>query len=70
VPEDCVSYQGDTLQVEQGDYIRSGWGVKNMRFNAADEGQQLFPNPSRPVCDLDDRMVQNFIHRIGTVRKA
>ena len=67
VPEDCIVAEGDTLRIAEGDYVRSGWDVRNMRFNDSGAGQHLFPDPQRPVGDLGGELVRNFVCRIQTV---
>ena len=67
VPEDCISGKGDEMEVAEGDYSRSGWDVRNMRFNDAGEGHHLFPNMQRPIVELDREPVKTFIHRIAGV---
>ena len=67
VPEYCISDCGDRVQVSEGDYLRSGWDVRNMRFNDAGEGQHLFPNMSRPIFELDSEPVKTFLQRIAGV---
>ncbi len=68
VPADCLLSEGNTLRVVEGDYMRSGWDVRNMRFNDAGEGQHLFPNTLRPVSDLENERVRTFLHRIELIR--
>ena len=70
VPDDCIFFEDGKLRVEEGDYVRSGWDVRNMRFNDFGTGQHLFPNAARPVVDLDNDSVRVFLHRIENVRAA
>ena len=70
VPENCLAREGDVVRVREGDYMRSGWDVRNMRFNDAGEGQHLFPNPLRPVVDSDTAQVRQFLHRLEQVHAA
>lgn len=70
VPSDCISAEGDNVHILEGDYVRSGWDVRNMRFNDAGEGQHLFPNTRRPVSDFESEKVRVFLHRIESVHAA
>jgi hypothetical protein len=70
VPEYCLVKEDGRLVVAEGDYMRSGWDVRNMRFNDAGEGQHLFPNTQRPIADLDVESVRIFLNRIDSVHAA
>ena len=70
VPEYCIQSVGDRTEVAEGEYMRSGWDLRNMRFNEAGEGQHLFPNAQRPVANLDNEPVRIFLRRIANVRFA
>lgn len=70
VPENCLAREGDGVRVLEGDYLRSGWDVRNMRFNEAGEGQHLFPNPLRPIVDPDTDQVRRFLRRLEQVHAA
>jgi len=70
VPDVCIDRAGDHVRVVEGAYLRSGWDVRNMRFNDAGEGQHLFPNMERPVVDLEGKSVQTFLGRIERVAVA
>ena len=61
-------FEDGKLRIEEGDYVRSGWDVRNMRFNDFGTGQHLFPNTDRPVVNLDDDSVRVFLQRIENVR--
>ena len=70
VPEDCIVFENGGIRLVEGDYLRSGWDVRNMRFNDQGSGQHLFPNTGRPVSDLDDENVKIFLERIEHVGAA
>src|SRR3979490_2446119 len=70
VPEDCILCAPDGVCVCEGDYIRSGWDVRNMRFNDAGTGEHLFPDALRPVIDLESPPVKTFIRRIDLIGAA
>jgi hypothetical protein len=70
VPGDCISGEGGDVHVAEIDYMRSGWDVRNMRFNDAAFGEHLFPDAHRPVSDLNSAPVRIFLNRIKTVRSA
>lgn len=70
VPQDFIRSEPDGLHVAEANYLRSGWGARNLRCNDAGDGHHLFPNPHRPVSDLDDRRVQTFLHRIEVMPAA
>lgn len=70
VPQDCIIGDGDDAYVAELDYMRTGWDVRNMRFNDAAYGEHLFPNSHRPVTDLNTVPVRVFLNRIKTVRCA
>ena len=70
VPRECVTGEGDDVQVAELDYVRSGWDVRNMRFNDAAYGEHLFPNARRPVSDLEAKPVRVFLNRVRNVRSA
>ncbi len=70
VPEELITAEADSISVPGGAYVRSGWDVRNMRFNDEGEGEHLFPNPRRPVSDLEGPLVRSFIRRIEIVQPA
>ncbi len=67
VPEEFIFSDGEGLRVDEGNYIRSRWDVRNMRFNDAGEGQHLFPNAQRLMADLNGERVSIFIRRLASV---
>jgi hypothetical protein len=67
VPEDCIAFEGGGFRLMEVDYARSGWDVRNLRFNDDGSGQHLFPNTEKPVADLDSGQVKTFIDRIDNV---
>lgn len=70
VPQDLIDDKGDEVQVAEGDYVRNGWDVRNMRSNQSSSGEHLFPNVRRPVSDLESEPVRIFLRRISMVRVA
>ena len=70
VPQDCITGEGDDVHVAELDYMRTGWDVRNMRFNDAADGEHLFPDAHRPVSDLNAAPVRMFLDRIKIVRSA
>ena len=67
VPEDCIAFERGGFRLVEGDYMRSGWDVRNMRFNDEGLGQHLFPNTGKPISDLNNARVKVFIERIENV---
>jgi hypothetical protein len=67
VPEDCIVFESGGFRLIEGDYSRSGWDVRNMRFNDDGSGQHLFPNTEKPVDALGDSNVKTFLDRIDNV---
>jgi len=61
---------GEVIHLAEGDYIRSGWDVRNMRFNETSDGQHLFPDTDRPIYDMSAAPVRTFLRRIQLVRPA
>ncbi len=70
VPDDCIIFEDGKVRIEEGDYIRSGWDVRNMRFNDSGLGQHLFPNLDRPIMNLEADSVRVFLDRIENVQAA
>ena len=70
VPAYCLSSEDGVFRVDEGDYVRSGWGVRNMRFNDAGGGQHLFPDARRPIVATDSDRVRTFIHRLEAIDAA
>jgi len=70
VPEECISTDRAGLHVNELDYVRSGWDVRNMRFSETTDGQHLFPKPLCPVINLEDEAVRKFLTRIKSVQCA
>ena len=70
VPEDCIAFESGGFRLVEGEYTRSGWDVRNMRFNDKGLGQHLFPNTGKPISDLNDENVKVFIGRIENVGAA
>jgi hypothetical protein len=70
VPQECILGDGDDLHVAEIDYVRTGWDVRNMRFNDSAYGEHLFPDSHRPVSDLNSLPVRIFLNRIKMVRSA
>jgi len=68
VPQDFIAVEGSDVQVAEGEYVRSGWDVRNMRFNQSSSGEHLFPDVRRPVGDLESESVRMFLQRISLVR--
>ena len=64
VPEALIVTGDAGLRIAEGDYVRGGWDVRNMRSNETTNGQRLFPNSHRPVADLSSPAVRNFLGRI------
>lgn len=70
VPEDCITFESGGFRLMEGDYLRSGWDVRNLRFNDEGSGHHLFPNTEKPVADLDNEQVKTFLERIENVGTA
>ena len=56
--------------VDEIEYIRSGWDVRNMRFSDMTDGQHLFPKMLCPIVNLDAEPVRHFVDRIKLVHCA
>ncbi|HEY4300028.1 MAG TPA: hypothetical protein VGM73_04080 [Candidatus Didemnitutus sp.] len=67
VPQECILEDGESVRLEELDYVVSGWDVRNMRFNQSGEGEHLFPDIHRPVNDLGSEGVRVFLDRIQVV---
>lgn len=64
VPQQCVREDNGKLRVDEIDYVKSGWDVKNVRFSNPPFGNHLFPNSDRVVQDLEQPAVRGFLDRI------
>lgn len=64
VPQDCVSVDADGPHVNELQYLRSGWDVRNMRCNETPDGNHLFPKARARVSQLDGEPVRHFLTRI------
>lgn len=70
VPRECLTGEGEEIRFAEIEYVRSGWDVRNMRFNHDANGDHLFPDVRRPVSDFDSERVRVFLDRISIVRPA
>jgi hypothetical protein len=65
VPQEYLVAGVGGCRVSESDYVRSGWDVRNLRYNDETLGSHLFPDPSRPITDLNEASVRVFIRRIN-----
>ena len=70
VPEECLWSEGGSLHLMEGDYVRSGWDVLNMRLNDAGEGQHLFPCADLLPADLEPSLAKTFLHRVEFIQAS
>lgn len=64
VPEACVKTNGGEVSIDEMEYVRSGWDLKNMRMSNAPSGNHLFPRASHPANDFETEPVKIFLDRI------
>lgn len=66
VPERCVTFgTRDAPSIDDMAYMRSGWDVRNMRFDESEaSGSRLFPEVRDDLADLSDERVTHFIERL------
>lgn len=64
VPQECLSVDADGEHVNEIQYLRSGWDVRNMRCNETPDGNHLFPKTHGRAVKLDAAPVRHFLDRI------
>jgi hypothetical protein len=72
VPEECVSFDARHQPVVNNvAYVQSGWDIRNMRFNEAEDvGSRLFPEVRDDFADLGDERVNHFVTRMQDAYEA
>jgi len=70
VPQECITVDADGEHVNEIEYIRSGWDIRNMRHNESTDANHLFPKVRGRLASLDGQSVRHFMTRIRVDRCA